>query len=95
MVEVVDFLMMHEINELLREKHIPYSVHSIGGCAACGLVIQPETQTEASIQPVIDMMNTILKKKWLMVIQREQDPYTLDVVSTFVQNPDHNLSENG
>lgn len=31
---VVDFTMIVEINKVLKEKGIEYSIHSIGGCAS-------------------------------------------------------------
>ena len=39
---VVDFTMIVEINKVLKEKGIEYSIHSIGGCASCGLALKQE-----------------------------------------------------
>ena len=37
MIGTVDFNMILELNRLLKKKGYDYSVHSIGGCASCGL----------------------------------------------------------
>ena len=37
MNNVVDFNMILEINQLLKENNIEYSIHGVGGCTCCGL----------------------------------------------------------
>ena len=39
MNNVVNFKMILEINQLLNENNIEYSIHGVGGCTCCGLEI--------------------------------------------------------
>lgn len=82
MVCVVDFNMIVEINKLLEEKGIEYSVHSIGSCASCGLELKQNGQTYP-IESIIDTINEYLEAKWLEVKQSNDNIYLLNVVSKF------------
>ena len=42
MIGTVDFNMILELNRILKKKGYDYSVHSIGGCASCGLNLRCE-----------------------------------------------------
>lgn len=42
MIGTVDFNMILELNRLLKKEGYDYSVHSIGGCASCGLSLRNE-----------------------------------------------------
>lgn len=82
MSNVVDFNMIVDINQLLKEKGIEYSVHSIGGCASCGLELRQDGKQE-STDKVIMIVNEYLSQKWLKVISDENNPMILNVQSQF------------
>lgn len=63
---VVDFQMIVDINKTLKDKGIEYSVHSIGGCASCGLSLKQEGQSYP-IEEIINNINQYLKSSWLTV----------------------------
>jgi len=82
MTGVVDFNMIVEINELLKSQNMEYSLHSIGGCASCGVKIRCDGQ-EQPLEKVIEIVNGYLSQKFLIAVQSEYDPYTLNVYSKF------------
>lgn len=82
MMCVVDFNMIVEINRLLKNKGIDYSVHSIGSCASCGLELKSDGK-EISLEYVIEIINEYLGSKWLKVKQSQDNAYILYVESKF------------
>ena len=42
MNNVVHFNMILEINQLLKQNNIEYSIHGVGGCTCCGLELRQE-----------------------------------------------------
>lgn len=82
MIGTVDFNMIVEINRLLKQEGYDYSVHSIGGCASCGLSLRCDGQ-EADLEEVMTIINRYLKTKWLKAVPNLGDPYTLGIASTF------------
>ena len=52
MIGTVDFNMILELNHLLKKKGYDYSVHSIGGCASCGLNLRCEVE-ESDLEDVV------------------------------------------
>lgn len=82
MIGTVDFNMIVEINRLLKQEGYDYSVHSIGGCASCGLSLRCDGK-ENDLEEVMILINRYLKTKWLKAIPNLEDPYTLGIVSTF------------
>lgn len=82
MVGTVDFNMIVEINRLLKQEGYDYSVHSIGGCASCGLSLRCDGQS-GDLKEVMSIINRYLKTKWLKAIPNLEDPYTLGIISTF------------
>lgn len=81
---VVDFGMIVEINKVLKEKGIEYSIHSIGGCASCGLALKKEGK-KCNVDVIIDIMNDHLKKYWLKVRSSHEEGIFI-VESQFHQN---------
>jgi len=79
---VVDFNMIVEINKLLKDNNIDYSLHSIGSCASCGMELKQNGEVEP-IENIIDIINNYLSSKWLKVIQSEENQYILYAVSKF------------
>lgn len=67
MIGTVDFNMILELNHLLKKKGYDYSVHSIGGCASCGLNLRCEGE-ESDLEDVMKVINDFLKKKWLKAV---------------------------
>lgn len=82
MNEIVHFNTLVEINQLLRDKGIEYSLHSIGSCVSCGLVLKQDGK-EYSIDKIIDIINEYLKSQWLKVILDDKEALHLSVVSKF------------
>ena len=60
MIGTVDFNMILELNHLLKKKGYDYSVHSIGGCASCGLNLRCEGE-ESDLEDVMKVINDFLK----------------------------------
>ena len=81
-MNVVDFNMIVEINELLKEHNIDYSVHSIGGCASCGLELK-QLGNDYPLDDIITLINQYLSTKWLKVIPQDDNPFYLIVLSKF------------
>ena len=82
MIGTVDFNMILELNRFLKKEGYDYSVHSIGGCASCGLSLKNEGK-ESDLEDVMKVINDFLKKKWLKAVPSLEDPYTLGIISTF------------
>lgn len=82
MGNVVDFNMIVEINHLLKEHGIEYSIHSIGGCVCCGLELRQDG-VESSIDNIMVIINEYLSQKWLRVVFDENNPMVLNVESKF------------
>ncbi|MFV0550862.1 MAG: hypothetical protein ACK5L6_02915 [Anaerorhabdus sp.] len=81
MTAVIHFGMLVEINEILKEKKVGYSLHSIGGCSSCGVVLK-ECNPRISVQEVVKLINTYLEDKWL-IAERDGDGLFLSVKSVF------------
>lgn len=60
------FNLIHEINQLLKQNHIDYVLHSHSGCTSCGVYLECVGK-ECEIQKIVDIMNEYLKSKWLRV----------------------------
>lgn len=66
MKNVVNTIMILEINKLLNDNDIEYSIHGIGGCTSCGLEVRQEGK-ECSIDRIIDVINNYLNDYWIYV----------------------------
>lgn len=82
MANVVHFNMIVEINQLLKDKGIEYSIHSVGGCTCAGLQLRQDGK-EYNIDEIVTVINDYLSQKWMKVISREDHPLFLDIVSKF------------
>lgn len=82
MICVVDFNMIVEINQILRKNNIAYSVHSIGGCASCGLHLHQDGE-DYPIDQILVIINDYLKGKFMKVVPEDCDPLSLHVESNF------------
>lgn len=82
MAIVVHFNMIVEINQLLKDKGIEYSIHSVGGCTCAGLQLRQDGK-EYNIDEIVTVINDYLSQKWMKVISREDHPLFLDIVSKF------------
>lgn len=76
----VDFQLIDQINHALKKAGLSYEVHSYSGCAACGLHLIGEGENREKALAVIDAE---LNKKWLKLIENEDDPSMLYVESKF------------
>lgn len=82
MLSVVDFNMIVELNQLLKNKGIEYSIHAVGGCTCAGLYLRQDEE-KYSFEAIILIINEYLNDKWMRVIPKSSDPFLLDVVSKF------------
>ena len=82
MATVVHFNMLVEINQLLKDNGIEYSIHSIGACTCAGLRLRQDGKSYP-LQEIIDLINRYLENKWMKVIPKDDDPSYLQVVSKF------------
>lgn len=82
MATVVHFNMLVEINQLLKDNGIEYSIHSIGACTCAGLRLRQDGKSYP-LQKIIDLINRYLENKWMKVIPKDDDPSYLQVVSKF------------
>ena len=72
MNNVVHFNMILEINQLLKENNIEYSIHGVGGCTCCGLELRQEGY---------------LKNHWIYVQENKYQPGFLTIHSKFDKKP--------
>ncbi len=77
---VVHFNMIVDINRILKNKGIEYSIHTIGGCSCAGLKIKQDGSPH-DINEIVSIINEYLKNKYLRVVLNNQN--TLKVESTF------------
>ena len=82
MANVVNFNMVVEINQLLKEKEIEYSIHALGGCTCAGLRLRQDGK-EYPVNEILEVNNSYLDQKWMKVRQDDKDPYILNVESKF------------
>lgn len=82
MSEVIHFNMIVEINHLLKDKGIDYSIHSIGGCSSCGVELRC-IGNKYPIDKLLTLINEYLSDKWIKVIPEEDNSLYLKVVSNF------------
>lgn len=82
MAQVVNFNMVVEINKLLKEKNIEYSIHALGGCTCAGLQLRQDGK-EYPIDEIVDVINGYLERKWMRVKQDENDAFVFNVESKF------------
>ena len=60
MNNVVNFKMILEINQLLNENNIEYSIHGVGGCTCCGLELRQEGKSYPT-DKILEVINGYLK----------------------------------
>ena len=64
MNNVVHFNMILEINQLLKENNIEYSIHGVGGCTCCGLELRQEGKSYPT-DKILEVINGYLKNHWI------------------------------
>lgn len=79
---VVNFNMIVEINDILKEKGIEYSIHSFGGCTCSGLKLRQDGQSY-DVNKIIEIINEYVEKKWMKVVLDENDQTIIHVYSKF------------
>ncbi len=82
MTNIVNFNMVVEINQLLKEKEIEYSIHALGGCTCAGLKLRRNGK-EYQLEKILEIINNYLDQKWMRVKQDKNDPYILNIESKF------------
>ena len=78
----VDFMMVTQLNQILKEHHIAYSLHTIVGCASCGLELRCEGKEE-SLDEILNLINHYLSQKWLVASLSKTDQTMLYIDSKF------------
>ncbi len=53
--------MILEINQLLKENNIEYSIHGVGGCTCCGLELRQDGKSYPT-DNILEIINGSLKK---------------------------------
>lgn len=79
---VVNFNMVVEINKLLKDQGIDYSIHADGGCTCAGLVLRQDGQ-EYDRDIIIRLINDYLYSKFMLVTVDEDNLNRLNVISRF------------
>ena len=82
MANVVHFGMLIDINKILKENNIEYSLHSIGGCVSCGLELRKDGE-EFDYDSILKLINLYLDDKYMQVQPQFNNPNHLYVVSKF------------
>lgn len=82
MIGTVDFNTVTMLNQILKEHQIEYSVHTIAGCASCGLKLQQDG-VEYNIDKILEIINDYLARQWLIAIYQPHDPTILYIDTKF------------
>lgn len=86
MNNVVHFNMILEINQLLKENNIEYSIHGVGGCTCCGLELRQDGKSY-STDKILEIINGSLKNHWIYVQENKNQLGFLTVHSKFDKKP--------
>ena len=86
MNNVVHFNMILEINQLLKENNIEYSIHGVGGCTCCGLELRQDGKSHPT-DKILEIINGSLKNHWIYVQENKNQPGFLTVHSKFDKKP--------
>ena len=86
MNNVVHFNMILEINQLLKQNNIEYSIHGVGGCTCCGLELRQEGKSYPT-DKILEVINGYLKNHWIYVQEDKYQPGFLTVHSKFDKKP--------
>ena len=79
---LVDFNMINEMNRILKNKGIEYSIHALGGCNCSGLELRQDGKSQ-DINQIINIINEYVGSKWLKVVLDKNNPTMLHVYSKF------------
>lgn len=63
-MNVVDFNMIQEMNLLLKDRGIEYTIHLNGGCSNCGMKLI-QVGKEYAKDVIISLINDYLNEYWL------------------------------
>lgn len=77
---MLHFNMLVEINTLLKEKGIEYSVHALQGCSCNGVYLTCVGKEE-KIEDIISIINEYLKPKFMYVERDLENELILNVDS--------------
>ena len=86
MNNVVHFNMILEINQLLEENNIEYSIHGVGGCTCGGLELRQDGKSYPT-DKILEVINGYLKNHWIYVQENKYQPGFLTIHSKFDKNP--------
>lgn len=77
---MIHFNMVVEINSLLKEKGMAYTLHALQGCSCNGVYLKQEGKKE-NIADIIQVINEYLKPKFMYVKSDEDNEWILNVYS--------------
>lgn len=78
----IDVIMVMELNELLKQHHIDYTLHTVGGCSCCGMELEC-TGESYPIDEIIKVINEYLSQKWLVASYQESYPLMIYIDTKF------------
>ncbi len=64
--------MILEINQLLKENNIEYSIHGVGGCTCCGLELRQDGKSYPTYN-ILEIINGSLKNHWIFTVHSKFD----------------------
>ena len=82
----LDFKECLEINQLLKQNNIEYSIHGVGGCTCCGLELRQEGKSYPT-DKILEVINGYLKNHWIYVQENKYQPGFLTIHSKFDKKP--------
>lgn len=74
--------MVTQLNQILKDYNIEYSLHTIGGCSCCGLELRCEGR-EYDRDKILEIINQFLASKWLVASYQMNNPMMLYIDSKF------------
>lgn len=82
MANVIHFNMIVEINQLLKQHQIDYTIHAVGGCTCSGVQLKRHGNIYP-IDKIISLINTYLANQFMIVVPSKEDNTILLVKSKF------------
>ena len=91
MNNVVHFNMILEINQLLKENNIEYSIHGVGGCTCCGLELIQDGKSYPT-DKILEIINGSLKITGFMFKKTKISQDFLQFIQNLIKNLDYKVT---
>lgn len=88
MNNVVHFNMIFEINQLLKQNNIEYSIHGVGGCTCCGLELRQEGKSYPT-DKILEVINGYLKNLGFMFKKININQDFLQFIQNLIKSLDY------